>query len=187
MLKNVIIIFYLAIFFPGCELFEPRDPEPPTTSGVNFPPANSPDILFQNFVNSHREKVLEYYLNCIVDEITLSENFSFVPASGAINKYPSLSDWDKNSERIFFNNIITKSGESQIFVTLENEQSNTFGDSASFSYDYSISLPFSQDAYEGSVRFVIKNDSRNLWFITRWEDYQVDDKLSWSDLKGLNY
>lgn len=184
---RIFIISLALISIAGCELFEPRDPEPPTSGGLNFPPANSPDILFQNFINAHREKVIDYYLACLVDEVTLSESYIFVPSSGAVNKYPSLSDWDKNSERIFFNNIISQSGESQIILSLENEQSSTFGDSASYSYDYSISLPSSQETFEGSARFVIHTDSRNIWFITRWEDYQVEDKLSWSDLKGLNY
>ena len=168
----------------SCDIFQTRTPEIPNTIGNTYVPATTIDILFKNFVNSFREKIIENYLATLVDNVTLKKKYVFVPAAGAISKFPGLSDWTLNSERLYFTNIVSLAGKNSITVQLQNGSGNVQGDSAIYSYDYIVTLPFAENKFEGSARFTIFLDNRNLWFITKWEDFEKAGFQSWSEIKG---
>ena len=184
MRTNIVIIFLLLIAVSGCDIFQTRSPEEPNANGNSYTPATTPDILFANFKNSFSEKVVENYIATLVDNATLKKEYVFVPAAGALTKFPGLSDWTINSERLYFTNLVSLSGNNPILVQLQNESGSVQGDSAVYSYDYIVTLPFTEDKFEGSARFTIFLDNRNLWFITKWEDFEKAGFQSWSEIKG---
>ncbi len=184
MKKNIIIIFLFGLLVVGCDIFQTRTPENPNSIGNTFVPATTTDILFDNFVNSFNEKIVENYLATLVDNATLEKTYTFIPAAGAVSKFPGLTDWTLNSERLYFTNIVSLSGKNPIIVQLQNGSGNVQGDSAIFSYDYVVTLPFAENKFEGSARFTVFLDNRNLWFITKWEDFEKPGFQSWSEIKG---
>ena len=112
MRRKVIKIFFLSlILLCGCDLLSTRDSVDPITARTNFIPASTPDILFSNLVNSFEEKVVENYLACFVDESFLEKSCSFKPSAGAVSKFQNLLSWDLESERQYFNNMISSSEE----------------------------------------------------------------------------
>ena len=63
------------------------------------------------------------------------------------------------------------------------------GDSCIYISDYSISIPQSDGStliYEGNLEFRMINFN-TVWMINYWKDNAIEDKSSWSDLKGLYY
>ncbi len=184
MKNKVAILIFLGTILFGCDVFQTRNPEEPNSNGNTYIPATSPDILFNNLVNSFKEKVIENYIATIVDNATLEKKYIFVPAPGALSKFQGLSDWTINSERLYFTNLISFAGKGQIIVQLFNRSGNVQGDSATFSFDYVVNLPFEENTFEGSARFTLFLDNRNFWFITKWEDFEKAGFQSWSEIKG---
>jgi len=80
--------------------------------------------------------------------------------------------------------MVSLSENQQMILLLENSSGFIQDDSALFSFDYTISVPFETNRFEGSAEFTIFLDNRNQWFITRWRDIEKSDKQSWSELKG---
>lgn len=190
MRKTTAEIFLVFIFFMnGCDLLSTRDSEEPITQRSNFIVASTPDILIDNLKNSLKEKVVENYLACFVDESFLNKPFVFKPSAGAVSKFQSLLSWDLESERQYFNNLKASTKEG-IPITLEltNEFNSPQIDSAVYQYDYSLTLSSNdvsvQSIYQGSLKFVLSRDSRNQWVITSWEDIERNEQPSWSELKG---
>lgn len=182
-MRSLIYLILLNLIV-SCEIFETRDPELPTNSNNTFTPASTPDILFSNLINSFNEGVVENYLYCFVDQATLDKEYIFTPSTLALEKYPGLTDWSLNSERIYFSGLLSDTGGEAITVLLENEIGNTQGDSAIFFFDYTLILPVKNEVYKGSSEFTIFLDSRNQWFITGWRDFEKGEEPSWSELKG---
>ncbi len=178
-------------FLAGCDLLDTRTPEEPTEPRSNFITPIQPSTVFLNLKNSFKEKVVKNYMECLVDESFLPDGFTFVPSAGSIAQFAALSDWQKESERQYFNNLTSLTRqESQIVLELENEINITRADSAVFQYEYFITVPIIEgDAivYSGNVIFTVKEDSRSLWVITKWEDIEKDDFPSWSEMKGTYY
>lgn len=193
MRKRLTEIFLLVlIFISGCDILSTRDSEEPITQRSNFTVASTPGILFENLKNSLKEKVVENYLACFVDDSFLNKQYVFKPSAGAVSKFQNLLSWDLESERQYFNNLkaATKEGV-PIILELTNEFNSPQIDSAVYQYDYTITLSSNdasiQSIYQGSLQFVINRDSRNQWVITRWEDIERNAQPSWSELKGRFY
>lgn len=190
--KKVKIFLILLLFLGGCDLLTTRESEAPITARANFVPASTPDILFSNLINSFKEKVVENYLACFVDDSFLDKQYTFKPSAGAVSKFQSLQNWDLESERQYFNNLKASTLEGiPIVIELMNENGRPQLDSAVYQYDYTITLSSSdasvQSIYQGSLQFVINLDSRNQWVITGWEDIEKNELPSWSELKGRFY
>jgi len=181
--KNIFLLFLLASLM-SCNIFETREPETPSDPANSYTPATTPDILFSNLEASFKEGVVENYLACLVDNATLNKEFVFQASTTALNKYSSLTEWSLNFERLYFTNIVSLSENKQMILSLENGSGIVQGDSALFSFDYTISVPFETNQFEGSAEFTIFLDNRNQWFITRWRDIEKSNRQSWSELKG---
>ncbi|PKL88583.1 MAG: hypothetical protein CVV23_09500 [Ignavibacteriae bacterium HGW-Ignavibacteriae-2] len=189
-MKKIILIL-LVLTLAGCDLLETRDPEKPNAARSDFRTPTQPSILFSNLTNSLKEKVVENYLQCFVDESFLDDNFVFIPSASSGIRLDLFKEWDLESERQYFNNIKSLiPAESQILLKLENEINFTRADSAVYQFDYSLTVPIingDQNLFKGSVVFTIKSDRRSNWVITRWEDLKNEEFPSWSDLKGTYY
>lgn len=188
---NKIYIILFISFIVGCDLIETRSPEEPSAPRSDFLTPTQPSILFLNLKNSFKEKVVENYTQCFIDESFLSDEFEFIPSSGSVAQFSVLSDWEKDFEEQYFNNLKSQiKPESQIVLEFQNEINITRADSAIFQYEYFMTVPILEgDAivYSGNVIFTIKLDSRSFWVITKWEDLKKEEFPSWSELKGTYY
>ncbi len=190
-MHKIILILLLIISISGCDILSTRDPEKPELARTNLLPATTPQILFNNLIESLSQKITENYLACFADSSLSFSTYKFYPAPGAITKYSVLSEWVKDSERRYFNNLKTAILESQpITLTLLNENSNMQGDSAVYQFDYFITLQLKnndQEIYKGNAQFKIQIDRNNTWVITEWTDISIQGYASWSELKGRYY
>jgi hypothetical protein len=186
-----IIISFLMFSLISCDILTTRIPEQPVTPGNSNIPAISPDILFNNFKSSIKNKILENYLSCFVDPSFSIRKFKFVAAAGLVSQYPVLIGWNLDSETQYFRNMKAISNDGQsITLTLIPINNTQLGDSAIYQYDYSLSFLASDQnvsgVYQGSVQFKIYLEN-NLWVIGEWYDLRKDNFLSWSELKGKLY
>lgn len=187
---KLLLVILLAYVMISCDLLDTREPEKPDAPRTNFITPTTPDLLFQNLSESLKEKVVENYMSCFVDESFLETKYKFIPSAGSIAQFNILADWDLNSERQYFNNLqsATQTGV-PIILQLLNEINQPYGDSAVYQYDYILSIPLEGESvtYQGSAQFNIRVDSRNYWVITEWEDTKKENSPSWSELKGRYY
>lgn len=189
--KLIFILFILCCAFWSCDILTTREAEEPDQPRLNFLPATTPEILFQNFQNAIREKSDPNYMSSFVDSSFLNKTFKFIPSGGSAAQYSVLASWDLTAERQYFNHIASATGDSPISITLNETEKSILGDSASFQFDYSLILPFNDESvpskYEGTLIFKIQRDTQQKWVITVWEDYKKESIPSWSELKGRFY
>ncbi|MFC2135550.1 hypothetical protein ACFLTH_13130 [Bacteroidota bacterium] len=190
-MKNCYFLIFL-ILLNSCDLLSTRDPEDPSSTRSNFVAATTPEILFQNMVESFREKIVENYMACFVDQAFLDTQYSFIPSAGSASQFNILNDWSVDLEQQYFSNVRSIVFEnSPIGLEFSNEISNPSGESAIYQFDYTLTVPTSDpsvpSSYQGTVQFNINLDSRQIWVITEWQDTQRDNLPSWSELKGRFY
>ncbi|MBI9073417.1 MAG: hypothetical protein JEY94_17575 [Melioribacteraceae bacterium] len=187
-MKKFIIIF-ITFIFVSCNLVSTRDPEIPSNNRSNFEVAATPEILFNNLRNSFSDKVVENYIACFVDVSFSDKEFIFEPAIEVASQF---SNWNLDSEENYFKNIISiVDEESPIFLNLIETDSQLEGESADYFFDYEIIINSEDkrivDSFKGSTHFKIYLDSRQHWVIANWRDYQSENNVSWSELKGRFY
>lgn len=186
-MKRLTLILILLLV--SCDLLETRNPEEPKISRSSYKTPITPEILFENLINSFSQKNNESYKSCFVDQTFFDKPFKFIPSSAAAASDPALLNWDIEKEMQYFFNL-TKGGESDNFsLKLNNEVWNTVNEKRVYKYDYEISVITSSGSnkYFGTTQFEIYLDSRNQWTIVEWLDIQIEDKPTWSDLKGAYY
>ncbi len=187
-----ILILFGLIFLSSCDFLTTRNAEEPEIGRSSFVVATTPEQLFKNLTDSFREKIERNYESCFVDSSFLSKKFTFSPSSEATAKFNVLSNWDIDSEKDYFRNLIANiPKEKAVIVTLSEVEKTQQGDSALYSYDYTIFLPNISDQveleYRGSSQFKINLDANNQWVITEWADISSNEFPSWSELKGRFY
>ncbi|MBM4174735.1 MAG: hypothetical protein FJ213_00960 [Ignavibacteria bacterium] len=188
---KVVIFIVISFVFVGCELFETRKPEDPTSPRTNWIPATSAGILISNFKNSFSDKSTENYLNCFVDSILTGKTFSFIPTSEGVILFPTLfSNWNVTNERSYFENIKSKLRENSSFsLSCFSENEGTIaGDSMTYSADY---LLFAEHGvsdipkeFHGHMQMTLFRNTRGEWAISFWRDSKRDEFPTWSELKG---
>jgi len=186
------LVIILLILVTSCDVFETREPENPNTGRTEFVTPTTPEILFNNLKSSLREKIVENYMQCLIDPALTESEFNFISNASSLQNYPALSNWERSSEQQYFNNLKTSvNDESAVILELFNEFQNIQGNSATFQYDYRIIISPIDNAipseYRGTAIFTIILDSRNYWVIQNWEDIGIEGFSSWSDLKGRFY
>ncbi len=188
--KLILLLLIISVCF-GCDIVSTRESEKPIQAGTSLQQATTPSILFENLILSFEKKVTENYLNCIADSSLIDEDFKFYPAGSSINKYSVLINWNRDSERRYFNNLKNNTvSNKSIKLNLNNEVSNNQGDIAIYQFDYTITLDnllTGAEIYKGNVEFKIKIDRNNVWVITEWVDRSIQGYSCWSDLKGRYY
>ncbi len=189
-MKNIFLIVLISVF-AGCDLFETRSPENPTTPRTSWVPATSPGILISNFKNSLTDKSTENYLNCFVDSIVTGKAFSFVPTSEGVTLFPSLfSNWTLSNERAYFENIKSKLRENSSFsLSCFNENEGTIaGDSMTYSADYLLFVDHGISEivkeFHGHMQMTLFRNTRGEWAVSFWRDSKRNENPSWSELKG---
>jgi hypothetical protein len=187
-MKLFLFISLLLFIFAGCDIFSTRIAEKPTQPGTNLPQAFERETLINNFILSHRDKLIFDYLNCFSDSIFTGKDFTFIASSEAASQYPSLNEWDLSSEENYFRNIIAASQDIPISLTLSNSSFSQQGDSLIYTGSYSLTVPFTDPGisqnFQGDLIFYILRDNSLIWKIYFWQDFKRGDSPSWSELKG---
>ena len=77
----------VALFFNACNIFETRDPEPPSQSSSTFVPATEPSLVFSNMSSAFRDLNSVNYVKSFADSASAGRGFSFEPTQQAKIKY----------------------------------------------------------------------------------------------------
>lgn len=174
----------------GCGLFEPRDPEEPSQSSLNYRPPTEPAVVIANLQSAVEQRNQANYISCFTDVSRGAPPFVFTPSADAAASYGgTLAFWTLDDERAYFQNLIARSGQqAYASLTLTLKTTTVTSDSVISAYDYILVFEHNEPAFprtaRGSLQFTFREDASNFWAIQRWVDFKTTNDVSWSDVKG---
>lgn len=182
----------LIVVLLGCNIFETRDPEPPSQSSSSYVPATEPSLVFSNMSNAFRDLNSLNYVKSFADSSTSGRGFSFEPTPQAKVKYTGVFLlWNRQSEQQYFDNMRSRiqSGSTATLVFQSLSVQSLQSDSAQYEATYTLTVPHSvaavSKAATGKAQFFLLADRSRNWVIWRWVDLPTGtSNAAWSDLKG---
>ncbi len=187
---SAIIPLLLLAGTAGCGLFEPRDPEDPSQSSLNYRPPTEPAIVIANLQSAVDQRNQANYISCFSDAARGAQPFVFIPSADAAAAYGgTLAFWSLDDERSYFQNLIARSSQqAYASLTLTLKTTTVTSDSVISAYDYVMVFEHNEAAFprtaRGSLQFTFREDASNFWAIQRWVDFKTTNDVSWSDFKG---
>ncbi|MBX7041785.1 MAG: hypothetical protein K1X85_02685 [Ignavibacteria bacterium] len=186
---NIAVLLMLA-GVSSCGLFDTRDVQTPSQPRSTFQQPTSPDIVLSNLNFAIAEKNVDNYMRCFVDTAFSSRRFRFIPDAVSSSSYPVFIGWDLSDERIYYNNLVSLTGESSSSNLFLSNLTLTSGiDSAVIDSDYILVFDHNRQnlakVSNGKLRFIMSPDSRSLWSIHSWQDFLVaSGDTTWSYIKA---
>ncbi len=174
----------------GCGLFEPRDPEEPSQSSLNYRPPTEPTVVIANLQSAVEQRNQANYISCFSDAARGAQPFVFIPSADAAASYGgTLAFWTLDDERSYFQNLIARSGQqAYASLSLTLKTTTVTSDSVVSAYDYILVFEHNESGFprtaRGSMQFTFREDASNFWAIQRWVDFKTTNDVSWSDFKG---
>ena len=176
----------------GCDLFGPRDPEPPIDEGSGFEVPTAPNILLDNLRRSITEANAIDYRRNFSDGTAGLPSFRFTPASDGASIDPGLfANWTVAEEEEYIRDLfseLVEGGIASLVLTPPDVSEAALGDSLLYAADYALNVPHTRSGVEREAfgRFVVtmKLSERNEWYITAWQDIALDDRSTWSVIKA---
>lgn len=183
-------ILAAAFQLAGCGLFEPRTPEDPSQSSLNYRPPTDHTIVISNLQNAVEQRNVANYTSCFSDPAKQGRPFIFIPSVEAAAQYASvLANWSLEAEQGYFQNLVAKSPSgafTSLLLTVKSSDVNP--DSVVYSYDYVLTFEHSDPDFpktaRGNLQFTLTRDPNNFWAISRWIDFKTTDDVTWSTFKG---
>lgn len=183
----ILILIAIAALLNSCAL---RDDEAPTISRNTFVPPTSPDLVMVNLQFSVIEKDVNNYMSCFVDSNYSTRSYSYVPDVISQIQYPIFQNWKLSNEKTYFTSLLSLMNESATSnVFFSNPVLNTLSDTAVYDADYLLRADHQKTnvakTLKGKIRLILSADSRNLWSIHKWIDFQsMNSDTTWSVLKA---
>jgi hypothetical protein len=184
------ILTLLSIFLAACGIFEPRTPEEPTQSGLNYRPATSPEIVITNLQNAVDQKNADNYASCFTDPGKGLRPFVFIPSADGAAQYPYvMQTWNYRQEDSYFRNLVARTPSGAFSsLTLQLDNSVIGSDSVLYTFRYTLVFEHTETGFprtaKGTLQFTLSPDPSNIWYIHRWVDFQTEAATSWSVFKG---
>jgi hypothetical protein len=189
-LASVCLCGVLGASLQGCGLFEPRDPEDPSQSSLNFKPPTEPSIVIANLQSAIEQKNAANYVSCFADPTRGNPPFVFTPSPEAAGLYTAALDvWSLADEQSYFQNLIARSSP-QAFssLSLTPKGSTVSADSVVYGYDYTLVFEHHDPGFptiaRGTLQFTLRVSQSNFWMIQRWLDFKTTGDVTWSHFKG---
>jgi hypothetical protein len=175
-------LLMLLVCAAGCDIFQTRDPEPPTQSTSTFEPPVTPEAVLHNLTSAVRENNVDNYLRCFVD--TTFRPFDFVPSQDVRSNF---SVWTLEDERRYFRSMgATIDGTPLLTSAIQN---TTFYADSTYNVNYSLYFPH-RDAsapkfVRGNMQLHLAIDAQGRWGIDQWRDNKLPSTAdsTWSYLK----
>lgn len=180
-----------ALVLGACNLFEPREAEPPSQSGFQYLPRTFPSNVILNLQNAVEQKDVAGYVACLTDSTRSRYNFTFVPSADAAEIYGTvLRNWTLQHEQEYFQNLVAKRRQPVSISRLDLTPLDSVisgNDTRTYSYDYTFTFEHTEPGFtsiaRGSLQFTLVNDNSE-WTISRWVDLKTTSSLTWSSFKG---
>ncbi|MBI5472643.1 MAG: hypothetical protein HY961_09900 [Ignavibacteriae bacterium] len=187
--SRIVLPILCTFLFITCNIFEPREAEPPTQSGYQYQPRTFPANVIFNLQNAIREKDPVGYIACFSDSTRNQAPYVFVPSADAANLYGAvLRNWTYQQELSYFQNLISKTRQPQGFSFLSLTPKDSSGTTSRiYGFDYVLTFEHTDTAFtqtaRGSLQFTL-TETNSEWTISRWVDLKTEPELTWSSFKG---
>jgi hypothetical protein len=161
-------------------LFEPREAEQPSESGVQYLPQNLPEEVIINLKTSISQKDELHYLAC------LKSDFVFEPTAAFRSQ---LEPWSLTKEQSFIQRLIgaRKQPSSFFNLTLSNYPPVVDLITRDYQSTYALTVELADTtlAVTGELTFTLVNEN-SVWKISRWKDLSptASSTATWSALKA---
>jgi hypothetical protein len=166
----------------GCDIFQTRDPAPPSQTTSTFEPPVTPDAVLRNLQSAVRENNLDNYMRCFVD--TTFRPFEFVPSQDV---RANFGIWTLEDERRYFRTMgATTDGTPLLTNAIQN---TTFYSDSTYNIDYTLYFPHKEASapklVRGNMLLHLAVDAQGRWGIDRWGDNRLPSSAdsTWSYLK----
>ncbi len=177
------------LLFLTCNIFEPREAEPPSQSGFQYQPRTFPANVLLNLQNAISQKDPVGYIACFSDSTRGQMPYAFIPSADAADQYGAvLRNWTYQQELSYFQNLVAKSRLPQGFSNLTLIPKDSSGTtSRTYGFDYTLTFEHTDTAFtqtaRGSLQFTL-TETNSEWTISRWVDLKTRPELTWSSFKG---
>jgi hypothetical protein len=187
------------VIFAGCGIFSTRTPEPPTGSPFIWSPATTVDDLIANFTGTLTQLDASNYVRVFISTTDSTgsgaKSFVFTPAPGLDQGSRAVfTVWNPESERAWLSNLKSRlAKDSKLTVILSNSKTDESSSPATYSADYTISIPSSPSSLipgvvQGSLQLqmLLTTDAGTKeWRILSWSDFlpKSGTGSTWTDLK----
>lgn len=187
-MRSLALLLLLALL-GGCDLFAPREAEPPRTGGSDFLQPDTPERVVANIQNAVATPNTDGY------QRSLAPAFTFVPAADAENAFPSVpwATWGRDEEMAAFNALASAAVPGTEFaLSLSDPSPRLVEESrAVVESDYRLIAPHRRppavpDTVRGRLSWTLVEDGQGQWSLFRWTD-AASGGATWSDLKGAFY
>ncbi|MBI4548560.1 MAG: hypothetical protein HY707_11295 [Ignavibacteriae bacterium] len=183
----VLLLAAVLMSLQGCDIFQTREPEPPTQDISTFDPPVSPDIVLRNLQFAISEYNVDNYMRCFTD--TAMRVFVFIPAQEVRANFESVfQEWDLQAERRYFQNLGQPSSASPL-LTLTMQPPNVTADSVVYTINYTLFFPHRRagvpQVVRGNMQLYLGVDNQRRWSINRWEDFKTTTDTTWSFWKAV--
>ena len=167
----------------GC--FQTRPVEPPGTGSSDWVSPTDYEILLQNLRSSIAQRNPQNYLRCFNQD-----SLRFLPAASLFNEHESIwRPWSALDEQTYLDNAfadLTSPSGNQLLLK-EQDLQDVSSDSLRYVGEYTLRINHADTSlttlFRGQLQLLIKTNDFNEWEIYRWEDIELYQDSSWSQLK----
>lgn len=169
----------------GCDLFQTREPEPPSQGTSSFQTPTDHAIVLQNFRSAIRESNTENYMKCFTD--TTQRSYAFDPSAEEQIKFVQ---WDLEAERRSFQNMASAlAAGTAMSLADSTTNTNIASGTAVYTLRYTLTVPHTEAnaprIVRGTMELSMAEDARlRTWSIYRWVDQRSGVDSTWSYLKA---
>ncbi len=182
---KVLSLIVVAVLIAGCDLFQTRDPAPPSQgTSCNLTPDDH-EIVLKNLRCAITETNVDNYIRCFVD--TVLRQYLFDPSPEEQSKF---TQWNLESERRYFQNMVAGVNGTPVLSDSLLNKIVTPGPPASAVYflNYTLFVPHldprAPRLVRGSMELYFVEDSLHRWSVYRWVDKKNTSDSTWSYLKA---
>jgi hypothetical protein len=194
MLRTTFILIAI-IAFSSCDLFSPREAEPPvdTTDPYAWKPPTTPEIVLENLSNSFPAGKRNFYLDVLKPNQDEGQSFIFIPDPGVASAQPGVFDaWGYNEEENFITKLFENLQEGGFQRLIwEVDQISPIGDTYEVIADYMMTLSYTSGngglptQLAGQSTLTMVQNSELIYEIVRWQDLNADTLKCWTEIKAL--
>lgn len=194
-MKYLTIILVLLFLLLSCELFIPREADPPinTSDPYAWKPPTSPEIVLENLSSAFPAHKLNYHLDVLSHSQETDVTFSFFPDQGVASSQPGVFDaWGYTEEENFITKLFQSLDANGLqYLQWQIEQLSPIDDHFVIIANYWLSLAYQESLaplpgeLSGQATLTLVQNADLLYEISVWQDLKSDTLSCWSDLKTL--
>ena len=184
-------IFLFLFLISSCELFIPREAEPPinTSDPYAWKPPTSPEIVLENLSTAFSAQKLNYHLDGLANDS--GQVFTFFPDQGVASAQPGVFDaWGYVEEENFITKLFQSlNQDNRQSLDWQIEQLSPIDDRYEIIAEYQLTLSYLESRapppndVRGQATLTLVQNADLLYEVSVWHDLKSDTLPCWSDLK----